>query len=173
MGSLIRRGKAVLLRMDDVSTDHIYPAKYINLTDPARIAEHALEGADPTLRARLASAGSILVTGNNFGCGSSREHAVIALQGAGVTAVIAGSAARIWYRNAINLALPVLVCPEAAGQVAEGDALEVDFLTGQVRDLTQGALLQGQAVSEFVAELIARGGIKPMMREKHAAGGRL
>ncbi|MFA5027976.1 MAG: 3-isopropylmalate dehydratase small subunit [Candidatus Methylomirabilota bacterium] len=173
MGSLIRRGTAVLLRMDDVSTDHIYPAKYINLTDPARIAEHALEGADPTLRTRLASVGGILVTGHNFGCGSSREHAVITLQGAGVTAVIAGSAARIWYRNAINLALPVLVCPEAADRVAEGDALEIDFLTGRIRDLTQGALLQGQAVSEFVAELIARGGIKPMMREKHAVGGRL
>lgn len=166
MHSLILRGRAVVLPMDDVSTDHIYPARYINLTDPARIAEHALEGADPTLRGRLAG-GGILVTGQNFGSGSSREHAVITLKAAGVQGVVAGSAARIWYRNAINLALPVLLCPGLADQVGEGDELELDLTAGRIRNLTRQTRHQGEAVSAFVADLLAAGGIKPLMRRKH------
>lgn len=167
MGELRVCGTAVVLRMHDVSTDHIYPVKYINLTDPAQIAEHVLEGADPSLKARLNAGGRLLITGGNFGCGSSREHAVITLKEAGVQAVVASSVARIWYRNAINLALPVMICPGVADHVQEGDELAIDFRTGGISNRTRGASHQGQPLPDFVLEVIARGGIKPMMLARH------
>jgi 3-isopropylmalate/(R)-2-methylmalate dehydratase small subunit len=167
MNHTVIRDKAVILKMNDVSTDHIYPAKYINLTDPAEIAEHVLEGADKSLRERFKTVGKILVTGNNFGSGSSREHAVIALKGAGVKAVIANTVGRIWYRNAINLALPVIFCPGLVDLVSEGDELDLNLKIGQVRNLVTGTVHRAQPLSDFVLNVLAHGGIKPMMLEKH------
>jgi 3-isopropylmalate/(R)-2-methylmalate dehydratase small subunit len=161
------RGRAVVLGMHDVSTDHIYPVKHINLSDPAQIGEHALEGVDASLKDRFTTVGPILVTGNNFGCGSSREHAVITLKEAGVKAVVASSVARIWYRNAINLALPVMICPGVMDHVRDGDELGIDFRTGRITNLTRGTAHQGQPLPEFVLTVFARGGIKPMMRDRH------
>jgi 3-isopropylmalate/(R)-2-methylmalate dehydratase small subunit len=167
MNPIVIRGKAVVLNMNDVSTDHIYPAKYINLTDPAEIAEHVLEGADKSLKERFKTVGNILVTGNNFGSGSSREHAVITLKEAGVKAVIANTVGRIWYRNAINLALPVIFCPGLVDLVSEGDELELNLNMGQVRNWIKGTVQQGQPLSDFVLNVLAHGGIKPMMLHKH------
>ena len=161
-------GKAVVHNHDDVSTDQIFPGQYVNLTDPAQIAEHVLEGADRSLKDRLKTTGNILVTGNNFGCGSSREQAVIALQGSGVAAVIASSAGRIWYRNAINLALPVILCQGLSAQVAEGEELEIDLAAGLIRSLTTGKVFQGEPLSSFVLNIFCNGGVKPMMLQKHA-----
>jgi 3-isopropylmalate/(R)-2-methylmalate dehydratase small subunit len=161
------RGRAVVLRMDDVSTDHIYPVKHINVSDPAQIAEHALEGVDASIKERFTTVGPILVTGSNFGCGSSREHAVITLKEAGVKAVVASSVARIWYRNAINLALPVMICPGMVDHVQDGDELGIDFRTGRITNLMHGTAHQGQPLPEFVLTVFARGGIKPMMRDRH------
>jgi 3-isopropylmalate/(R)-2-methylmalate dehydratase small subunit len=171
MGELITRGRAVVLRMHDVSTDHVYPVKYINLSDPAQIAAHALEGADPSLKERFKTVGPILVTGGNFGCGSSREHAVITLKETGVQAVVASSVARIWYRNAINLVLPVMICPGVMDHVQEGDDLGIDFRTGRIANHTRGTAHQGQPLPEFVLMMFACGGIKRMMRDRHRAPG--
>jgi 3-isopropylmalate/(R)-2-methylmalate dehydratase small subunit len=165
------RGRAVVLRMHDVSTDHIYPVKYINLSDPAQIAEHVLEGVDASLKERFKTVGPILVAGSNFGCGSSREHAVITLKEAGVQAVVASSVARIWYRNAINLALPVMICPGMVDHVQDGDELGIDFRAGCITNLTHGTAHQGQPLPEFVLTVFARGGIKPMMRDRHQPPG--
>jgi len=165
----IIRGNAVVLKMDDVSTDHIYPAKYINLSDPAQMAKHVLEGADKTIKERLKTVGNILVTGSNFACGSSREQAVITLKQAGVRAVIANTAARIWFRNAINLALPVILCPGFVDQVIEGEELEIDLKSGRIRNETQETDHQGQALTDFILSVFTHGGIKPMMREKQVA----
>ena len=164
---IIIRGKTVILKMDDVSTDHIYPVKYINLTNSAQIAEHVLEGVDKSFKERFKTMGDILVTGTNFGCGSSREHATIALKEAGVKAVIANTVARIWYRNAINLALPVIFCQKLVELVSEGDELEIDLKNGQISNLTQMAVHQGQPLSDFVLDVIRHGGTKEMMRRKH------
>jgi 3-isopropylmalate/(R)-2-methylmalate dehydratase small subunit len=166
MNDIIIKGKAVVLKMNDVSTDHIYPVKYINLTDPAQIAEHVLEGADKSFKDRFRTIGNILVTGTNFGSGSSREHAVIALKEAGIKAVIANTVARIWYRNAINLALPVIFCRGLVELASEGDELEIDLKSGQISNLTKRTVHQGQPLSDFVLNVIRHGGTKEMMRHK-------
>ncbi len=171
MNNTVITGRAVVLNMNDVSTDHIYPAKYINLTDPAQIGEHALEGADKSLRQRFKTIGDILVTGNNFGSGSSREHAVITLKAAGVRAVIANTAARIWFRNAINLALPVIFCPGLVDLVLEGDELNIDLKTGRIDNLTKSTVHQGRPLSEFVLNVFAHGGTISMMRHKYSKKG--
>ncbi len=161
------RSKAVVLRQNNVSTDQIWPGKYVNISDPGEMAAHVLEGADKTLRDRFKTVGRILVTGSSFGCGSSREQAVISLLQAGVKAVVASSVGRIWYRNAINLALPVLICPGAVDKIAEGDEIAVDLEAGTVT-LAGGQVLKGQPVGEFVFNIIKSGGIKQLMRQKHA-----
>ena len=160
------KSKAVLLRQNDVSTDQIWPGQYVNISDPKEMPEHVLEGADKTLKTRFKTVGQILVTGSSFGCGSSREQAVIALIEAGVKAVVVKSAGRIWYRNAINLSLPVLICPEAMEKVAEGDEITVDLRAGTVK-LANGEVLQGEPVGEFVLNIINSGGIAPLMLEKN------
>ena len=160
-------GNAVVLKMNDVSTDQIWPGQYVNISDPKEMAEHVLEGADKTLKTRFKTVGQILVSGSSFGCGSSREQAVISLIEAGVKAVIVNSAGRIWYRNAINLSLPVLICPGAVDKIAEGSAISVDMETGVVT-LTGGQILQGEPVGDFVLNILKSGGIKPLMLKKHA-----
>ena len=166
----IIESKAVVLKEDDVSTDQIWPGRYVNISDPAEMAEHVLEGADKTLKTRFRTVGAILVTGNNFGCGSSREQAVLSLLMAGVKAVVAGSAARIWYRNAVNLGLPVLFCAGAVDRVREGDAIAIDLAAGTLA-LANGEVLQGEPVGEFILNILSSGGIKPLMRKKHAQDG--
>jgi 3-isopropylmalate/(R)-2-methylmalate dehydratase small subunit len=169
------RGRVVVYNRDNISTDQIYPAPYGYIQDPKEMAEHVLEGADRTLKDRFKTVGTILVTGRNFGCGSSREFAAIAIKESGVQAVVVKSAARIWYRNAVNLGLPVLFCPALSDAVKEGEEVEIDLEKGSVRDVTTGAIYQGEAPGEFVMNLYREGGIKPLMRKKaHAKqeGGR-
>jgi 3-isopropylmalate/(R)-2-methylmalate dehydratase small subunit len=160
--------KAVVLDMDDVSTDHIYPSAYLNLTDINDMAGCAFAGVDPKFAGKFTSGGRILVTGNNFASGSSREQAVICLQAIGVKAVIAGSAARIWYRNAINLALPVIICPGYARQTEEGDEISIDFMSGVIQNRTKGTTARGQPWPPHIANIMNHGGVKPMMLAKNS-----
>lgn len=152
---------------DHVDTDVIIPGRYLTLRDQAVLGTHCLEGLDPGFAARIVP-GDILVAGRNFGCGSSREHAVLALRGAGIAAVVAESAARIFFRNSINLALPVIVEPEAARALAAGERAEIDIAAGEIR---QGARswrfppFQGE-----VAAIIAAGGLAARVRGVLSAG---
>jgi 3-isopropylmalate/(R)-2-methylmalate dehydratase small subunit len=161
------KGKAFVYG-DNIDTDQIYPGRYLELVAPSDIAEHCLEGTDPTF-VRRKSKGDIVVGGTNFGCGSSREHAAITLLHAGVGAVLAESFARIFYRNALNLALPLMVCPGIQEHVGDGDELEVDLEEGVVRNLSTGESLVGQKISGYAMEILKSGGIKPLMREKMKA----
>jgi 3-isopropylmalate/(R)-2-methylmalate dehydratase small subunit len=149
-----------------VDTDVIIPGRYLTLRDQAVLGTHCLEGLDPGFAARIAP-GDILVAGRNFGCGSSREHAVLALRGAGIAAVIAESAARIFFRNAINLALPVIVAPEAARALAAGEGAEIDIAAGVIRQGAQSwrfPPFQGE-----VAAIITAGGLAARVRATLAA----
>ena len=160
------KGNAIVYNHDDISTDQIFPGKYVNITNPPDIAEHILEGADITLRERFRS-GNIFVVGENFGCGSSREHAVIGIKEAGIKVVIASSAGRIWYRNAINLALPVIFCSGISNKVIEGDELEVDLKTGVIYNITKDETYNGDPLSDFIMNIFENGGIKQMMLNKN------
>lgn len=162
-------GRAVVHNQDDISTDQIFSGGHLNITDHKEMAMHVMEGADKTLKDRFQAGGNILVTGNNFGCGSSREQAVIGLQAAGVEAVVVKSAGRIWYRNAINLALPVIICNDAADNTKEGDNLSIDLSTGVIRNMTAGLDFQGEPLSEFVMNIFLSGGVTAMMQKKLAA----
>ena len=143
---------------DNVDTDVILPARYLNRTDPAELAKHCLEDLDADF-ARQVAPGDFLVAGANFGCGSSREHAPIAIQAAGISCVIAVSFARIFYRNAINIGLPILECPEAAKEIAAGDRISVDLATGRIQDETTGKLYQSTPFPPFLQEIIRAGGL--------------
>jgi 3-isopropylmalate/(R)-2-methylmalate dehydratase small subunit len=162
-GSLKLRG-----RVRAVLGDMIYPGRYLNITDREKTAEHLFELAYPELRANL-EAGDIIVAGRNFGCGSSREQAAAALKFAGVGAVIAGSFARIFYRNAINLGLPAVVAPQASLACAAGDELEIDLLAGEIRNLTGNRVVEAAALDPRAVELIAAGGLIPYLKRKYAA----
>ncbi|SDC08847.1 3-isopropylmalate dehydratase small subunit [Parafannyhessea umbonata] len=155
----------------DVDTDVIIPARYLNTSDPAELAKHCLEDLDPTFVSRV-KRGDIIVADENFGCGSSREHAPVAIKAAGVSVVIAKSFARIFYRNAINIGLPIMECPEAADAISDGDVVYVDADTGVVRDETTGATFQAQPFPPFIQEIINEGGLvartKRQMAEKNA-----
>jgi len=164
---MIIKGSSIVVDLDNISTDQIYPGKYVNLTDPAEIAEHVLEGVDKNFKKRIGP-GIILVVGKNFGCGSSREQAVITLKESGINAVVASSAARIWYRNAINLALPVMICPDFVKQVKDGEALSIQFESGEIQNESTGHVYQGEPVSEFILDIFKNGGTKPMMRKRMA-----
>jgi len=155
---------------NNIDTDQIYPGRYLELTDTADIAKHTLEGADPTFPERF-TPGGIVVGGTNFGCGSSREHAAISLQTIGVSLVVAESFARIFYRNGVNLGLPLLVCPGIAQKVNESDTLVVNLETGVVKNLTQGSQLQGEQISDYVLHILEAGGIKPLLRAKYGKNG--
>jgi 3-isopropylmalate/(R)-2-methylmalate dehydratase small subunit len=171
-------GKVVVYNHDNISTDQIFPGPYGYLTDPKEMAEHVLEGADRTLKERFKTVGEIFVTGNNFGCGSSREMAVISLKESGVKAVVVKSAARIWFRNAVNLGLPVLFCQTLADSIEEGTEVKIDLETGTVCNVATGAIHQGEVPSDFAMEMLKHGGLKPLMRKivlgelpKRQAGG--
>ncbi len=143
---------------NNIDTDAIIPATYANLTDPAELGRHCMEHIDPGF-ARRASAGDIIVGGTNFGCGSSREIAPLAIQGAGISCVVAKSFARIFFRNAINIALPLLECPEAAEGTEEGDSLGIDLPQGEILNLTQGKTFKAVHYPDFIRELVAAGGL--------------
>jgi len=143
---------------DNIDTDLIIPARYLNTSDPKELAKHAMEDADPNWVKKM-KPGDFIVAGENFGCGSSREHAPVALKAAGVSAVIAKSFARIFYRNAINIGLPILEAPKAAEAIKEGDAVEVDLSAGEIKDLTTGKKFNAQPFPEFMQKIINAGGL--------------
>lgn len=143
---------------NNVDTDVIIPARYLNSSDPAELAAHCMEDIDKTFIQRVHK-GDIIVAEKNFGCGSSREHAPIAIKAAGVSCVIAETFARIFYRNAINIGLPIVECPEAAAAIEEGDIVEVDFDSGIITDVTKKTTYQGQAFPPFMQKIIDAEGL--------------
>lgn len=143
---------------DNVDTDVIIPARYLNSSDPKELAAHCMEDIDKEFVNQVKS-GDLIVADKNFGCGSSREHAPIAIKAAGVSCVIAETFARIFYRNAINIGLPIIECPAAAKGIEAGDEVEVDFDTGVITNVTKGTTFQGQPFPEFMQKLIAAGGL--------------
>ena len=143
---------------DNVDTDVIIPARYLNSSDPKELATHCMEDIDKDF-VKNVKEGDIIVANKNFGCGSSREHAPIAIKASGVSCVIAETFARIFYRNAINIGLPIIECKEAAENIDAGDEVEVDFDSGMIYDKTKGTSYQGQAFPEFMQKLIAAGGL--------------
>ncbi len=148
----------VLKYGDHVDTDIIIAARYLNTTDPAELARHCMEDAGDNFVGRV-QPGDFIVAGENFGCGSSREHAPIAIKASGISAVVAKSFARIFFRNAINVGLPILESPQAAEDAQPGDALDVDLAAGVVRNLTQGKTYQAEPFPPFLHEIIDAGGL--------------
>lgn len=143
---------------NDIDTDAIIPARYLTTADPEELKKHCMEDADPDFPSKVA-AGDIIVAGKNFGCGSSREHAPIAIKAAGVSCVIARSFARIFFRNSFNMGLPIFECDEAARAIAQGDIVAVDPDNGFIRNITTGQTFQARAIPPFMQELIADGGL--------------
>ncbi len=149
---------------DNVDTDVIIPARYLNISDLKELATHAMEDIDSTFVERV-SPGDIVVGTKNFGCGSSREHAPRVIKDNGVSCVIASSFARIFYRNAINIGLPILECAEAAEAIADGDEVSVDFQTGVIKDLTTGSSFQARAFPAFIQNIIDHDGLMNSIKE--------
>ena len=149
---------------DNIDTDVIIPARYLLSGDPDELAAHCMEDIDKEFIHKVQN-GDIMVGQLNFGCGSSREHAPIAIKAAGISCVIAKSFARIFYRNAINIGLPILECPEAAEEIRGGDQVEVDFDTGSIRDITTGKTFQAQPFPPFSQEIITAGGLVNAIKE--------
>lgn len=150
---------------DDVNTDVILPGKYLNVTDPAELASHCMESEDPEFTQKV-KPGDIMVAKKNFGCGSSREHAPLSIKYAGVSCVIATTFARIFFRNAINIGLPILECEEAAEDIKAGDEVSVNFDTGMITNITTGKTYQAAPFPPFMQNLIACGGLVNYSREK-------
>ena len=142
----------------DVDTDVIIPARYLNTSDPAELAKHCLEDLDKEFVSKV-KPGDIIVADENFGCGSSREHAPVCIKAAGVSCVIAKSFARIFYRNSINIGLPILECPEAVDAISAGDVVSVETQTGTITDETTGAQFHAQPFPAFIEEIIDEGGL--------------
>lgn len=149
---------------DNVDTDVIIPARHLNTSDPEELAKHCMEDIDQEFVKKV-KAGDVIVATKNFGCGSSREHAPIAIKAAGVSCVIAETFARIFYRNAINIGLPIVECREAAREIEAQDEVEVDFDTGLITNLTKGRTYQGQAFPEFMQKIIDCGGLVNYINE--------
>ena len=150
---------------DDIDTDAIIPARYLNTSDPKELARHVMEDADREFPDKV-EAGDVIVAGKNFGCGSSREHAPIAIKAAGIQAVVAKSFARIFYRNAFNIGLPIFESAEASEKVKGGDVVEVDAGTGTIRNLTTGEQYTANPIPPFMQELIASGGLIEWIKKK-------
>ena len=150
---------------DNVDTDVIIPARYLNSFDPQELASHAMVDIDPEFAGKV-QPGDIIVARKNFGCGSSREHAPIAIKAAGVSCVIAETFARIFYRNAINIGLPILECDAAAQEIQAGDEVEVDFDTGVITDVTTGKTYKAQPFPPFIQNITQKGGLLKSITEK-------
>lgn len=144
--------------MDNVDTDVIIPARYLNSSDPSELAAHCMEDLDSDFVNNVKQ-GDIIVARNNFGCGSSREHAPIAIKASGIGCVIAATFARIFYRNAINIGLPIMECHEAAENINPGDEVEVDFDTGVIKDITTGKEFKAEPFPEFIKDIINKNGL--------------
>lgn len=157
------QGKA-LAYGDNVDTDVIIPARYLNTIDKKELASHCMEDIDKTFTARVQD-GDVMVAGYNFGCGSSREHAPIAIKESGVSLVIAKSFARIFYRNAINIGLAIVECPEAVEGIADGDVVEADLDNGVIYNRTSGKSFATQPFPEFIQKIIANGGLVPSIQK--------
>ncbi|WP_231881865.1 3-isopropylmalate dehydratase small subunit [Anaerosporomusa subterranea] len=160
----VAKGRAFVFG-ENIDTDQIYPGRFVELTDVEDVAKHAMEGADPNFVKEFKK-GDIIVASTNFGCGSSREHAAITLKAVGAGAILADSFGRIFYRNAINLGVPLLVCPDISKVVNDGDIVSVDVESGRVVNETTGATAQAQPMSEYVMNILASGGIKPLIKEQ-------
>lgn len=143
---------------DNIDTDVIIPARYLNSSQPEHLAAHCMEDADASF-AKNVRPGDFIIGGENFGCGSSREHAPIAIKACGIKAVVAKSFARIFYRNAINIGLSIVVCPRACDEIEDGDELSIDFDTGKITDLTTGKVYYGDAFPPFIRSIIDNGGL--------------
>ena len=150
---------------DNVDTDVIIPARYLNSSDPKELATHCMEDIDAEFVNKM-TLGDIIVANKNFGCGSSREHAPLAIKAAGVSCVIAETFARIFYRNAINIGLPIIECPEAAQAIEAGDEVEVNFDTGVITDVTKNTSYQGQAFPPFMQKIIDSEGLVNYINQK-------
>ena len=153
---------------DNIDTDLIIAARYLNSSDPKHLAQYAMEDADPDFVNKV-NVGDVIVAGENFGCGSSREHAPIALKAVGVSAIIAKSFARIFYRNAFNMGLPIFELPQA-DEIAEGDTIMIDMENGQINDITTGKSYTFTAIPPFMQELIAAGGLINYAKAEMAEG---
>ncbi len=163
---MIYKGKAWKFG-DDIDTDAIIPARYLNTSDPEELAKHCMEDADPEFVKKM-SKGDIIVAGENFGSGSSREHAPISIKACGISCVIAKSFARIFFRNSFNIGLPILEAPEAVDEIEEGDELEINFQTGEIKNLTQNKTFKAQPIPDFMQELVKKGGLLNYVVEKVA-----
>jgi len=152
---------------DHVDTDAIVAARYLNTSDPNELAAHCMQDVDPDFVKRVAQ-GDFIVAGRNFGCGSSREHAPLAIKTAGVSAVIADSFARIFYRNALNIGLPIIESPEAAERISAGDELRVDIEAGTIEDLATGEGFAFAPLAGIAAELVEAGGLVPLVKRRLA-----
>ena len=153
---------------DTVDTDVIIPARHLNNPDPKALASHCMEDIDADF-ATTVETGDIIVAGKNFGCGSSREHAPLAIKSCGVKCVIAETFARIFYRNSINIGFPILECPEAAEAINNGDQVSVDFATGLIKDETTGQEFQAVAFPEFINRIIEHDGLLPYLKARQDA----
>ncbi len=142
----------------NVDTDVIIPARYLNTSDVSELASHCMEDLDPDFKEKVRP-GDIIVAGSNFGCGSSREHAPVAIKGSGISCVIAPSFARIFYRNSINTGLAILECAEAAEEIKDGDIIEIDTEEGKISDITSGKTYKASAFPEFISEIIGADGL--------------
>ena len=149
---------------DDINTDEIIPARYLNTSDPLELAKHAMEDADPEFVNKM-KPGDFIVGGKNFGCGSSREHAPIALKAAGISGVIAGSFARIFFRNAFNMGLAIFESPEAAAALKNGQEISVDMDTGVITYLATGKKYSSQPIPPFMQQLLAAGGLMAFVKK--------
>jgi 3-isopropylmalate/(R)-2-methylmalate dehydratase small subunit len=158
------RGKATIFG-DNVNTDVIIPSKYLTSLDPDELAKHVMEGLDPTFPAK-AREGVVVVAGKNFGCGSSREQAPIALKHAGVKCVVAQSFARIFYRNAINIGLPVIECSSIQKEIGEGDQLSINLASGEIKNLTRNLKFQASRLPDFILEIISDGGLIEHLKKR-------
>ena len=150
---------------DNVDTDVIIPARYLNTIDKKELASHCMEDIDKDFTKKV-QAGDIMVAGYNFGCGSSREHAPIAIRASGISCVVAASFARIFYRNAINIGFPILECPEAAAKIKKGDTVTVDADTGVITNVTTGEVFHATPFPAFINRIIEHGGLLPYLKAK-------
>lgn len=150
---------------DNVDTDAIIPARYLNVSTPEELARHCMEDIDTSF-ASAVQPGDIVVAGENFGCGSSREHAPLTIKGSGVSCVVAKSFARIFYRNAINIGLPILECPEALEETQKGDQLTIDLRAGTITNERTGRTYRTSPFPDFIMEIVQAGGLVPYTRER-------
>jgi 3-isopropylmalate/(R)-2-methylmalate dehydratase small subunit len=161
---MIASGKAIKYG-DNVDTDVIIPARYLNTSDPAELAVHCMEDLDKDF-AKKVQKGDIMVAGKNFGCGSSREHAPIALKSSGISCVIAETFARIFYRNAVNIGLPIIECPEGARDISDRDSISINFDTGEIKNITKNKTYIGTPFPDFMQKIIKSDGLINYIKEE-------